>query len=45
MTRNVDVDLEGLARLNRFLNGGNVLGSGMSALFGGAFYWRVLTRF
>jgi len=27
MTRNVDVDLEGLARLNRFLNGGNVLGS------------------
>ena len=36
---------EGLARFNRFPNGGTVPGSGVSPLYGGAFYWRVLTRF
>lgn len=45
LTRNVEVDFEGLARFNRFPNGGNVPGSGVSPLYGGAFYWRVLTRF
>lgn len=41
-TRYVEVDLEGLARLNRYPNG---MGTGISALNGGAFYWRVLTHF
>jgi hemolysin activation/secretion protein len=41
-TRYVEVDFEGLARLNRFPNGS---GGGISALNGGAFYWRVLARF
>jgi hemolysin activation/secretion protein len=41
-TRHVEVDLEGLARLNRYPNG---LGTGISALNGGAFYWRVLAHF
>jgi hemolysin activation/secretion protein len=45
VTRYVEVDFEGLARFNRFPNGGNNPGSGVSALDGGAFYWRVLTRF
>ncbi|HEX3400109.1 MAG TPA: ShlB/FhaC/HecB family hemolysin secretion/activation protein [Acetobacteraceae bacterium] len=45
LTRYVEVDLEGLARFNRFPNGGNSPGSGVSPLYGGAFYWRVLTRF
>jgi hemolysin activation/secretion protein len=45
VTRYVEVDLEGLARFNRFPNGGNVPGSGVSPLYGGAFYWRVLSRF
>jgi hemolysin activation/secretion protein len=45
VTRHVEVDLEGLARFNRFPNGGNVPGNGVSPLYGGAFYWRVLTRF
>ncbi len=45
LTRYVEVDLEGLARFNRFPNGGNIPGSGVSPLYGGAFYWRVLTRF
>ncbi len=45
VTRYVEVDLEGLARLNRFPTGGNQPGSGVSALNGAAFYWRVLTRF
>jgi hemolysin activation/secretion protein len=45
VTRYVEVDLEALARFNRFPNGGNVPGSGVSALNGAAFYWRVLTRF
>jgi hemolysin activation/secretion protein len=45
VTRYVEVDFEGLARFNRFPNGGNSSGSGVSALNGGAFYWRVLTRF
>jgi hemolysin activation/secretion protein len=42
VTRNVEVDLEGTVRLNRYPNGS---GPGVSALNGGAFYWRVLTRF
>ena len=41
-TRYVEVDFEGAARFNRFPNG---TGSGVSTLNGGAFYWRVLTRF
>jgi hemolysin activation/secretion protein len=45
VTPHVEVDLEGLARFNRFPNGGNVPVSGVSPLYGGAFYWRVLTRF
>ena len=45
VTRYVEVDFEGLARFNRFPNGGNVPGSGIQPLYGGAFYWRVLTRF
>ena len=45
LTRYVEVDFEGLARFNRFPNGGNTPGSGVSPLYGGAFYWRVLTRF
>ena len=44
-TRYVEVDFEGLARFNRFPNGGNTPGSGVSPLYGGAFYWGVLTRF
>jgi hypothetical protein len=31
-TRYVEVDFEGLARFNRFPNGGNVPGSGVSPL-------------
>jgi hemolysin activation/secretion protein len=42
LTRNVEVDLEGLARFNKFPTG---TGNGISPLYGGAFYWRVLTRF
>lgn len=45
LTRYVEVDLEGVARFNRFPTGGNSPGSGVSPLYGGAFYWRVLTRF
>ena len=45
VTRYVEVDFEGLAQFNRFPNGGNVPGTGVSPLYGGAFYWRVLTRF
>jgi hemolysin activation/secretion protein len=45
VTQHVEVDLEGLARFNRFPNGGNQPGTGVSALNGAAFYWRVLTRF
>jgi hemolysin activation/secretion protein len=41
-TRYVEVDFEGLARFNRYPNGS---GPSVSALYGGAFYWRVLTRF
>ena len=41
-TRHVEVDFEGLARLNRYPNG---MGTGISALNGGAFYWRVLAHF
>jgi len=45
VTRYVEVDLEALGRFNRFPTGGNFAGSGVSALNGAAFYWRVLTRF
>ncbi len=45
VTRTVEVDFEGLARFNRFPNGGNSPGTGVSPLYGGAFYWRVLSRF
>lgn len=41
-TRHVEVDFEGLARLNRYPSG---MGAGISALNGGAFYWRVLAHF
>jgi hemolysin activation/secretion protein len=41
-TRYVEVDFEGAARFNRYPNGS---GPNVSALNGGAFYWRVLTRF
>ncbi len=44
LTRYVEVDFEGLARFNRFPTGGSTT-SGVSPLYGGAFYWRVLTRF
>jgi hemolysin activation/secretion protein len=42
VTQNVEVDLEALARFNRFPTG---TGNGVSALSEGAFYWRVLSRF
>lgn len=45
LTPMIEVDFEGLARFNRFPTGGNTPGSGVSPLYGGAFYWRVLTRF
>jgi hemolysin activation/secretion protein len=45
VTPAVEVDFEGLARFNRFPQGGDIPGSGVSPLYGGAFYWRVLTRF
>jgi hemolysin activation/secretion protein len=38
----VELDLEGLARLNRFPTGS---GANMSELYGGAFYWRVVVRY
>jgi hypothetical protein len=41
-TRYVEVDLEGLAPLIGYPHG---MGAGISALNGGAFYWRVLTHF
>jgi hemolysin activation/secretion protein len=46
LTRYVEVDFEGLARFNRFPDGGSTSGpAAVSPLYGGAFYWRVLTRF
>ncbi len=42
ITKYTEVDFEGVARLTRFPNG---QGFGVSALNGGAFYWRVLARF
>ena len=42
LTQNVEVDLEALARHNRFPAG---TGNGVSPLSGSAFYWRVLSRF
>jgi hemolysin activation/secretion protein len=42
LTPRVEVDFEGLARFNRYPNGS---GPGISPLYGGAFYWRVLARF
>jgi hemolysin activation/secretion protein len=41
-TRYVEVDFEGLARFNSSPNGSP---PAVSPLYGGAFYWRVLTRF
>jgi hemolysin activation/secretion protein len=46
VTRYTELDLEGLARFNKFPTaGGGTPGSGVSPLYGGAFSWRVLTRF
>jgi hemolysin activation/secretion protein len=48
VTRYTEVDFEGLARFNKFPTGGSVPGctvNCVSPLYGGAFYWRVLTRF
>jgi hemolysin activation/secretion protein len=42
LTRYAELDLEGLARLNRFPTG---TGPGISPLYGGAFYWRLLLRY
>jgi hemolysin activation/secretion protein len=42
LTHNVEVDLEILARFNRYPTGS---GNAISPLHGSAFYWRVLTRF
>jgi hemolysin activation/secretion protein len=42
VTSRVELDLEGLARFNRFPTGS---GSGISPLYGGAFYWRLLVRY
>jgi hemolysin activation/secretion protein len=42
LTGNIEVDLEALARFNRFPTGA---GSGVSPLTEGALYWRVLSRF
>ncbi len=40
ITRRAELDLEGLARFNRYPTG-----NGVSPLYGGAFYWRVLVRY
>jgi hemolysin activation/secretion protein len=48
VTRYTEVDFEGLARFNKFPTGGSIPGctvNCVSPLYGGAFYWRVLTRF
>ena len=45
ITRYTEIDFEGLARFNKFPTGGNTPNSGVSALNGAAFYWRVLGRF
>jgi hemolysin activation/secretion protein len=42
VTSRAELDLEGLARFNRFPSGS---GEGVSPLYGGAFYWRVLVRY
>ncbi len=42
VTSRAELDLEGLARFNRYPTGS---GPGVSALYGGAFYWRVLVRY
>jgi hemolysin activation/secretion protein len=42
ITKYTEVDFEGVARLTRYPNG---QGFGVSGLYGGAFYWRVLARF
>ncbi len=42
LARWAELDLEGVARLNRYPNG---TGPGVSALYGGAFYWRVVVRY
>jgi len=46
VTRYTELDLEGLVRFNRYPTaGGGTPGSGVSALNGAAFYFRVLGRF
>jgi hemolysin activation/secretion protein len=40
LTQRAELDLEGLARFNRYPTG-----TGVSPLYGGAFYWRVLVRY
>jgi hemolysin activation/secretion protein len=40
VTSRVELDFEGLARFNRYPTG-----TGTSALYGGAFYWRLLVRY
>ena len=42
VTSRVELDLEGLARFDRYPTGD---GPGVSPLYGGAFYWRVLARY
>ncbi len=42
VTSRAELDLEGLARFNRYPTGS---GAGVSPLYGGAFYWRVLVRY
>lgn len=42
LTQNVELDLEGAYRMNRYPNG---TGAGISALNAGVFYWGVLARF
>jgi len=41
-TQYVELDFEGVARFNRYPTG---TGPNISALYGGAFYWRALVRF
>jgi hemolysin activation/secretion protein len=42
VTTRIELDLEGLARFNRYPTGS---GGGISPLYGGAFYWRLLVRY
>jgi hypothetical protein len=40
VTPRTELDLEGVARFNRYPTG-----TGVSPLYGGAFYWRVVVRY